>query len=615
MKGYHGCRREWRTTIKPIVIAIVPAVFSVTSLSGPALAQIVTAGGVTPAPFNVAGNKTVPALVIGTNANGTLDISGGSVLTVTPGGAIFGQMKGVTGTGTITGKGSLLTSADDIEIATQGTGDVTVSDCGGISSGKDIIVGASANGPGELNISGKCSSLKAGRNLVVGSNAGNGTFLLRNGATANVTNNAFFGRRLLGAAGGTGTGNISGTGTQLKVGGDLRVGSGETGSLTIRSGANVTVGGSAFVGTLPLANQPGNGTLNLNGGTLNVTGGGLLVGLGQGSVGSVDAVRSTIKVKETVFIGDTGSTADMTVQVNSTLSAQGFVTDGPGKFLVTGRSTANFTGGGQLKGTSNVTVDGPGSSINAVDNIITPNGTPTLDVLGGGKFITKGNVLLGTAGGVTAKVDGAGSVLGALDVVLGFGAGNTANLTISNNGRVSSPITVNKGSTLTGRKGVDGKITNNGGNVVLAPGGLRDTGAYVQAATGTLTTELASSNSFGVLDAAGKGNFGFGTDLDFVFNFQPVKGETFTFFDALGGLNVAPSLYNCVNGVFNCSFSGVSSLDKFEVLSSLNTLTLVTVSAVSAVPEPNSTALFGAGLALLSGLTAMGRRKTQGRMV
>jgi T5SS/PEP-CTERM-associated repeat protein len=597
--------------MKTGIIAVVPVALSATLLSTSALATIVTAGGVTPAPFNVAANKTVPALVIGTNANGSLVINSASVLTVTPGGTIFGDTAAATGTGEITGKGSLLTSKDDIDIGLRGTGDVSVRDCGAISSDKDIIIGSAAfkpGGTGELIVSGKCagstSMLKAGRDLVVGSNASTGTFLLQNGASANVTGNAFFGRRLLGDAGGTGTGNISGTGTVLTVGGDLRVGVGETGMLTIRSGGKATVGGSAFVGTLPLKNQPGNGTLNLDRGTLDVTGGGLLVGLDMGSAGSIDAVRSKITVKDTVFVGDTGSTAHMTVQVNSTLSAKSFVTDGAGKFLVTGRSTADFTGGGILRGTSSVTVDGPGSSITAGGDIITPNGTPTLNVLGGAKLTTTGSVSLGTAAGATGNVDGKGSVLKATDVVLG-GAGTVGNLTISNDGKVGSPVTVNKGSTLTGRKGVDGKITNNGGTVVLAPGGLTDDASYVQTTPATLTTDLAGANAFGILNAAGTGTFGAGTALDFMFSFQPATGETFTFFDALGGINVAPSLDNCATDVFTCSFSGVPTGDRFEVESSPTALTLVTLSTV---PEPAGLGVFGLGLAALGGVAAIGRR-------
>ncbi len=594
--------------MKPGVFTIVPVALGAIFLSESALATIMTTDGVTPPPFTVAGNKTVAALVIGTNKDGSLDINAASTLSVTPGGTIFGDTAGVTGAGTIAGKGSLLTSKDDIDIGFQGAGDVAVRDSGAISSDRDIIIGDSsalASGTGELVVSGKSSMLKAGRDLAVGSNTGNGTLRLSSGASAIVTRNAFFGRRLPGGgAGRTGTGTVSGTGTLLSVGGDLKVGTGETGVLTIRSGGKVTVGGDAFVGSLPAKNQPGNGTLKLDGGTLGLTKGSLFVGLGTGTTGSIDAIRSNVMVKGTVFVGGTGSTADTTVQVNSKLFAGDFVTNGPGKFLVTGKSTAIFSGGGQLLGTSSVTVDGPGSSITAGGNIITPSGKPTLNVLGGATLTTTGSVLLGTAAGATGTVNGKGSVLTAKDVVLGL-AGTIGNLTISNNGKVSAPVTVNKGSTLKGRKGISGQITNNGGTVVLAPGGLTDTASYVQSIPGTLTTDLNGPSAFGVLNASGTGAFGAGTALDFVFSFQPTKGETFTFFDALEGLNVAPSVDNCAEGVFTCNFFGVPTGDKFEVESGVDTLTLLTLSTV---PEPGTLGVFGFGLAGLWGITAMGRR-------
>src|SRR5215469_9449542 len=104
---HHGIRNAW---FSAVALASVAA----------CRADIVTEGAVIPAPFNVKGNKTVSDLVIGNMNMGTLQITAGSVLTVDPGsGRGFGSatfgMRGL-GKGTITGKGSSLTTKGDIRL-------------------------------------------------------------------------------------------------------------------------------------------------------------------------------------------------------------------------------------------------------------------------------------------------------------------------------------------------------------------------------------------------------------------------------------------------------------------------------------------------------------------
>jgi hypothetical protein len=193
----------------------------------------------------------------------------------------------------------------------------------------------------------------------------------------------------------------------------------------------------------------------------------------------------------------------------------------------------------------------------------------------------------------------------------------SATLTINNGGTVKGAVIVHTGGLLNGtkgKKGVTGDVKVNGGDVVLAPGPLDVGGSYVQTSDSTLQIELDGLDSFATVDVAGKGAFSAGSSLAFDFaGFRPTVGESFTFFDALGGVNVAPSADNCVNGEFGCSFVGVPSTLDFEVLSTADTLSLVVIGG-TAVPEPREAGLLLLGFAALAGRLA-GRSARQLRRV
>ena len=182
-------------------------------------------------------------------------------------------------------------------------------------------------------------------------------------------------------------------------------------------------------------------------------------------------------------------------------------------------------------------------------------------------------------------------------------------LTIEDGGTVNANVDEGPGATVIGTSGIKKikNFKNSGGKLDVQPGPIDIGGSYSQASSAALEIELDGLNSFGLVDAGRTGAFSAGTSLEFDFaGFWPTVGESFTFFDALGGVNVAPSNDNCANGEFDCSFLGVPPTLDFEVVSAADTLSLV-VTGGTAVPEPRVAELFLLGFAALAGRRLLAR--------
>ncbi|HWU98741.1 MAG TPA: autotransporter domain-containing protein [Oxalicibacterium sp.] len=219
------------------------------------------------------------SLYVGQSGTGTLTVSNGGAVRNTLTGFLGGNGSGV-GNATVTGAGSMWASEGGLRIGLYGTGTLTVSDGGHVSSGVGgvglIELAVNPGSTGVLNIGAAVGSAAQAAGTIAGSEVrfGAGTASLN----FNHTDTAYtFGTRITGA--GTlkhyaGTTILTGantyTGATTISGGTLSVnGSIANSAVTVNSGG--TLGGSGTVGSTSITSggllAPGNsiGTLTVNG--------------------------------------------------------------------------------------------------------------------------------------------------------------------------------------------------------------------------------------------------------------------------------------------------------------------------------------------------------------
>ncbi|WP_271670921.1 autotransporter outer membrane beta-barrel domain-containing protein [Bradyrhizobium sp. CCBAU 51627] len=490
---------------------------------------------------------------IGSSGKGVLNIGAGT--SVTNANATLGTFAGATGLVNVSGSNASWTTSHILTIGEAGTGTLTISNGASVSA-PIIGVGDGTSGVGSVKVAGAGSSLTSSGVLILGVD-GTGSLAVSQGASvttfaATFGNNTGFG----GNAPSQGTGTIDGAGT-LFAAGQLEVGAGGIGNLTISNGARLTTStapallGSALtgVGTITVdgagstwasstairVGQNGTGTLNVtNGatvsasstylgyyagssGTIKVDGSGssltntgLTVGFGGAGTltisngGSASAFDSTIG-------NSTGSSGTATVDglgsswtSTNNLTIGGF---GQGRLTIsTGAAVSSNNGAiGTLAGSSGtVTVTGAGSSwSNASVLTVGMMGTGALNLLNGAA-VTSGGVQLGAfaSGSGIVAVDGAGSTLTSNgDLTVGL-AGNGA-LTIANSGSVTATgnVYLAQGASATG-------VLNIGaapGSAAAAPGSLNVGSVQFGSGSGVINFNHTSSNYLFSPDISGNG--------------------------------------------------------------------------------------------------------------
>ncbi|MFK4498602.1 T5SS/PEP-CTERM-associated repeat protein [Bradyrhizobium japonicum] len=357
--------------------------------------------------------------------------------------------------------------------------------------------------------------------------SGTGTLTIQNGGTMS---NSVLG--VLGhIAGSTGTATVDGAGSSWTNSGDLYLGNGGTGTLTIRNGGAVSNGISFLgfrVGSTGTATVDGVGSSWANStnlfvgyygiGTLTIQNGGAvsnIVGVLGNNVGSagtatVDGAGSAWTNSGDLKVGNSG-TGTLTIQNGGAVSnAVGVL---------------GFNGGS----TGTATVDGAGSAwTNSGDLRVGDSGTGTLTIQNGGAVSdADGYVGLNAGSTGTATVDGVGSSW-TNSSTLKVGVAGTGTLTIQNGGTVSNAgigmLGVNAGSTGTVTVDGAGSSWTNSGNVyvgVLGTGTLTIRNGGAVSSPGVVTIgELAGSTGTVTVDGAGStftnsglvvGSFGTGT--------------------------------------------------------------------------------------------------------
>lgn len=429
--------------------------------SGQTAAQVVSVSGnyqstnaPTASPWNAGTN-----LYVGNSGTGTLNVSGGGLVTNTTG--ALGQLAGSVGTAIVTGAGSTWTTTGVLTVANQGTGSMSVLDGGVVGTGTAFGVSTGANSNGVITVS---------------------------GINANGTRS-----QLLGATsypGGT-------SGTYVS-----KVGARGTGTLNVLDGALVSQNGFFYVGG---SSSNGRGTVNVMGVNANGTPSSLVL-----PTSSLVELASGINSAGTLSILDGGSVRAGGV----TVGAQGV-----GILTVGGMSTSGVAS--QLEG--RVVLSGPPSAGNATMNIGAPIGASpqapglylTTDLLFGSgvatlnfnhtssayTFATDISMRFGSGGTSTInQVAGTTILTGNSN---GFrGTTNVTGGTLRVNGTLgnaASSISVSSGGTLGGSGTIGGSVTVADG--ILSPGNSPGTltiaGNLALNAASQLNYELGAANTAG----------------------------------------------------------------------------------------------------------------------
>ncbi|WP_312199801.1 autotransporter domain-containing protein [Anaerospora hongkongensis] len=347
-------------------------------------------------------------------STGTLTVRNGGILTTNSGYDHIGGAVGSTGTVTVTGTGSLWTSSGMTVGINGGTGHANVTDGGTVSTtglylgSKDYL--STTAGTGTVTIDGSGSSLTStgpvsvgqdgtgtltlkndatgsfASSLQVGENAdSSGTLRVESGATLN-TGNIYIGNQ----AGATGQATVTGSGSQWIGSNQLNVGLRGAGSLTV-SDAGVARFGAIDIGR---ANGASGSVLVESGGSLTATGL-VAVGYEAGATGSITVTgANSLLSADTISLGSSGS---------GTLA----ISDG-GSLSITGAGLSLGANGGS----ATMTVSGAGTLWENNDggvNIARSAGsTGSLTVSNGATArILKTGIYLGEGGQLT--ITGAGT--------------------------------------------------------------------------------------------------------------------------------------------------------------------------------------------------------------
>jgi autotransporter-associated beta strand protein len=397
----------------------------------------------------------------GITDNGTLTIQNAGTVSES-GGVSLGSVAGTSNL-TITGPGSTLTLYSnnnnniDIGEVAGGNGTMTISNGGQVLGTSDAIIGNIANETSSVTVTGAGSSWSFNHQLIVGNN-GTGTLTISNGGTVTSADTYFDAFSTIGAASNSsGTVTVTGTGSSYTTNDShLYVGLDGTGTLTVVAGGNVSVQGGS--GTIDVAiNSDATGTLNIGAaagqtavapGTISAAQ--ILFGAGNGSIvfnhtstnyqfttqingpGSVDVENGT-----TVFTASNGYTGATTINGGTlALSGTGSISGSSGVVLASDGTfdISGLTNGGTSIRTLGDTAAGQAGNVALGPNTLTiTNGATTFSGvigdagLGGGLTVAGGTQTLASANtytgattinnGGTLSLSGTGSIASSSGVI------------------------------------------------------------------------------------------------------------------------------------------------------------------------------------------------------
>lgn len=194
-------------------------------------------------------------LRVGQEGTGTLAIKNGAQVT-TSNEAVIGFSSGSEGTVEVSGTDSHWESSDYLTIGYMGTGKLSITDGGQVTTGISANIGDSSDGVGTVDVNGKGSQWVVGDYLFIGS-AAKGTLNITDGGQVKTGTQGSIGD----FSGGEGIVEVSGTDSQWESGDYLTIGGQGTGKLSITDGGQVTTDMIADIGI----SSGGVGTVELSG--------------------------------------------------------------------------------------------------------------------------------------------------------------------------------------------------------------------------------------------------------------------------------------------------------------------------------------------------------------
>ena len=337
----------------------------------------------------------------------TVGYSGSGALTVTNGGSVSSgssssfsdsiaynpQSIGVV---TVDGTGSSWTSHGGLVIVgSQGSGTLNVTN-GGAVSGASADVGNASCSMGSVTVDGAGLTWTNSGYLLIGSYQGAGTLKITGGGTVR-SNTGYIGDR----SGSNGVATVDGAGSTWSITNDLCVGSIGTGTLNVTGGASVTVGGTTYVAD----NATGStGTINFNTGGGTLTTGGLAASSSQLTGSGTINTRGLVTDVNLVF--DSAASLSQTLtfndQPNQDVTVRLDMANSP---TSNGGARAGCAGVGSLTIRNGVTVN---SSSGYVGYNFGSTGIVTVD--GAGSKWTSGSLDVGYSGNGTLSIAHGGVV-------------------------------------------------------------------------------------------------------------------------------------------------------------------------------------------------------------
>lgn len=369
------------------------------------------------------------SLVVGRAGTGSLMVSGGG--TVNSGIASMGSQSSGLGAVTVMGAGSSWTTTGALQIGASGSGALTISNGGAVSVGSYASV-ADNVGQGTLNVTGSGSSLTVSGGLFVG---GSGS------ATASIADSALVSSQTGYIGSGVNAlGTVTVSGAQWDNAGDLSVGNYGRGTLRIEATGTLLNGGAGYIGR-QLGSQ---GLVLVTGPQSSWSNAGDL-SIGYGGTGQLTVDAGTKVDNASGYIGHHLG-GDGTVMVTGgqwTNSGDLSVGMGGRGTLVVSGGGAVFSANGSLGVASgaagSATVTGAGSSWDSGSLLVVgQQGDGGLTIRTGGRVSAANGYVgadVGGSGGVT--VDGANARL-VIGDQLHIGDLGSAFLTVSNGGAVSN---------------------------------------------------------------------------------------------------------------------------------------------------------------------------------
>ncbi|MEO1160907.1 MAG: autotransporter-associated beta strand repeat-containing protein, partial [Pseudomonadota bacterium] len=321
--------------------------------------------------------------VISVAFNGTGD------LTVSNGGQIFGSFGYIAersgnsvGTAIVTGAGSYWQNSESLYVGEKGRGALTISQGGRVQAKNFGGIGRQSGSVGTVTVDG-ADSLWDNFGQFFVAEAGRGTLDVTSGGQVNVTKDS----RIAVFSGSVGTASVSGENSTWTTGGNLFVGSGGQGTLTIADQAEVSVkGGSGltFVGWLggstgvlnigAEAGSPAEAAGTLKTGEVRMNTASSKLVFNHTGTDYVFAPRITERGSVEVYSGTTTLTGNNTYTGTTSVNGGTLLVNGS---TVTG--TVKVNAGGTLGGTGTI---GGSTNINAGGTLSAGTSPGTLTIAG-----------------------------------------------------------------------------------------------------------------------------------------------------------------------------------------------------------------------------------------